>query len=276
MAKKIEALAPEQFSALLEERNSTLERLIKAKETSINKAPAGAIRIVQKNHAFQFYLKIRKGDCIGKYLPKKQNLLAMQIIQKEYDIKLLRSLKLEAKIIQKLCKNQKRNSPEQVYFKLNEKRKLFTQPVTLPDEQYATKWNAVEYCKKPFYQDSPEFYTSKGERVRSKSEILIADALTRNKIPYHYEFPLQLKTKNSNIEIHPDFICLNLKKRREFIWEHFGMMDSPEYAENFVKKQALYQENGFFAGKNLLCTFETSEHPINLKQVELVIQNYLT
>ena len=48
MAKKIEALAPEQFSALLEERNSTLERLIKAKETSINKAPAGAIRIVQK------------------------------------------------------------------------------------------------------------------------------------------------------------------------------------------------------------------------------------
>lgn len=276
MTKKIEALAPEQFSALLEERNSTLERLIKAKETSINKAPAGAIRIVQKNHAFQFYFKIRKGDCIGKYLPKKQNLLAKQIIQKEYDIKLLRALKLEAKIIQKLCKNQKRNSPEQVYFKLNEKRKLFTQPVTLPDEQYATKWNAVEYCKKPFYQDSPEFYTSKGERVRSKSEILIADALTRNKIPYHYEFPLQLKTKNNNIEIHPDFICLNLKKRREFIWEHFGMMDSPEYAENFVKKQALYQENGFFAGKNLLCTFETSEHPINLKQVELVIQNYLT
>lgn len=76
MTKKIEALTPEQFSALLEERNSTLERLIKAKEISINKAPAGAIRIVQKNHAFQFYLKIRKDDCIGKYLPKKQNLLA--------------------------------------------------------------------------------------------------------------------------------------------------------------------------------------------------------
>ena len=33
--------------------------------------------------------------------------------------------------------------------------------------------------------------TIKGEKVRSKSEVIIANLLTSHNIPYHYEYPVQ-------------------------------------------------------------------------------------
>ncbi|MBP3736941.1 MAG: hypothetical protein J6I56_07970 [Lachnospiraceae bacterium] len=54
-------------------------------------------------------------------------------------------------------------------------RQTFLTPVILPDEQYRKEWLDTAYEKKPFQEDTPEHYTQIGERVRSKSEVLIAD-----------------------------------------------------------------------------------------------------
>ena len=122
----------------------------------------------------------------------------------------------------------------------------------------------------------PEYLTARGERVRSKSEIIIADTLFRLKIPYRYEYPLNLKnTKGEKLTLYPDFTCLNLRTRREFYWEHFGMMDNSEYSENVVQKLHLYEQNGIIPGKNLIITMETSTIPINTKQIELLAKSYL-
>ena len=40
--------------------------------------------------------------------------------------------------------------------------------------------------------------------------------------------------------LHPDFYCLNLRTRQEFAWEHFGMMDDPDYASTTAEKLRLY------------------------------------
>ncbi len=77
------------------------------------------------------------------------------------------------------------------------------------------------------------------------------------------------------ITIHPDFMCLKLKNRKEFFWEHFGMMDNPEYAEQAVQKLNLYALNGFFPGKNLIITSETGHQPISTKVVEKTIKEFL-
>ena len=63
--------------------------------------------------------------------------------------------------------------------------------------------------------------TAKGEKVRSEAEMNIADALDRNNVPYHYEFPFNLKTLG---KIYTNFICLNRRTGKEFIWEHFVFM----------------------------------------------------
>ena len=63
--------------------------------------------------------------------------------------------------------------------------------------------------------------------------------------------------------------------RREFAWEHFGMMDDPDYAARATEKLELYAENGFFPGKNLIITMETPAKPLSSKLLKSVIKTYL-
>ncbi|MEE3440399.1 MAG: hypothetical protein VZR07_10670, partial [Ruminococcus sp.] len=51
------------------------------------------------------------------------------------------------------------------------------------------------------------FETQRGEIVRSKSEVIIADALYYANIPYHYEKPIKVGDR----VIYPDFTVLNVK-----------------------------------------------------------------
>ena len=74
------------------------------------------------------------------------------------------------------------------------KRKL-VKPHFISDEEYIKTWKAQKYEGLPFKENSPEYYTKRGLRVRSKSEILIADMLDEMSIPFFYEKPLQLKRR---------------------------------------------------------------------------------
>ena len=49
--------------------------------------------------------------------------------------------------------------------------------------------------------DMSNYITDAGERVRSKSELVIANLLYKNNIPYMYECPLKI----NNNTVYPDF-----------------------------------------------------------------------
>ena len=134
------------------------------------------------------------------------------------------------------------------------------------------KWLSIPYQGKSFDDHTPELYTTKGERVRSKSEIIIADSLMRADVPYRYECPLVLKGYG---KVYPDFTVLNVKLRKELYWEHLGMMDDSEYVEHALQKIATYEQNGIFPGDNLILTYETKQNPVNQKIITLMIQRYL-
>ena len=112
----------------------------------------------------------------------------------------------------------------------------------------------------------------KGERVRSKSEVIIADMLSKEGIPYRYEYPLYIKGFG---KIYPDFTVLNIKKREELLWEHFGMMDDAEYAEAAIRKIATYEQNGIYPGEKLILTYETRKNPINQRVINGLIEHFL-
>ena len=110
------------------------------------------------------------------------------------------------------------------------------------------------------------------ERVRSKSEILIANALGRHNVPYKYECPIVLKGMG---KIHPDFTALNVKRRKIYYWEHLGKLDDPDYARKNVFRINTYEKNGIFHGENLITTWETSTLPLDVKLVDELINHYL-
>ena len=98
--------------------------------------------------------------------------------------------------------------------------------------------------------DGRIYTTRRGEKVRSKSEVIIADALYSMGIYYEYEKPL-LKGK-----YYPDF-TIEFSPRGETLYiEHFGMLSSPEYVYQNLLKLIEYEKNGIISGHNLILTYE--------------------
>lgn len=156
--------------------------------------------------------------------------------------------------------------------KLHTQRQLLVTPVEPIWEKELAKWYDSEYHGKEFYEGTAEIVTEKGERVRSKSEKILADYFYRNNILYQYEKPLYLKGYGT---IYPDFTFLSKKTRKEIYWEHEGMMDKPEYAKSAVKKIESYQKNGIHLGERLILTFETELTVLNSQIVEELVEKYL-
>ena len=278
-----EELPPSEVSQELRRRLGQINAVLDLKLAALKHAPAGSLNISICRNNVQYYHRTTSESTKGKYILKKNFKLARSLAQKDYDLQLIRALKKESRILKNTLKlleaeSVKRNAPSDIFHKLNKHRRALVAPVSLTDEQYAAAWQSQKYEGKTFQPDSPEYYTARGERVRSKSEVIIADTLNRLNVPYRYEYPLTLKGggRHDQITVHPDFLCLNLRTRREYIWEHFGMMDNPEYLEKTVQKIKVYNDNNYFIGRNLIITMETQSTPINIHQLQKIISAYLT
>ncbi len=69
--------------------------------------------------------------------------------------------------------------------------------------------------------------------------------------------------------------ALNVRKRKEVILEHFGKMDDFRYVSKNIPKIDIYQKNGFFPGDNFIMSFETSQYPLDVRTIDILIVKYL-
>lgn len=256
----------------LEEKLKEVEHYITQTEKSLKKAPKGSLVLSKSNGTVQYYHKTEHEQKKGKYIPKKNNKLIASLAQKDYDVCFMKHMKKQKN---KLCKVIKLLSDinfSKVYNELSETRQKLVNPYVLTDEQYVEKWLNVEYEGKDFFEGTSVLMTERGEEVRSKSEKILADKFYSCGIPYRYEFPVNLKGYGI---VYPDFTLLNVKERKEIYFEHFGMMDNPEYCQKAIQKIETYAKNGFYIGKNLLVTFETLQKPLDMKIVEQMLKEFI-
>lgn len=254
---------------LLKEQNE-LESIISCSEKKLLELPNGKIRVSKSGTTWQYYLREGKNPN-GRYLRKEDSKLAEKIIDREYTEKLLKVCCERKKGIDKFLQVVDKYKPDRVYYSLPEAKQHCLTPVILSDEEYVSRWEELEYEGKEFPDDYPEIYSDKGERVRSKTEKIIADKLYKEGIPYRYEQPYKLK--NYGV-VYPDFRILDVNNRKELILEHFGMMDDMEYVGKAMKKIMLYEKNGLVLGKDLLITYETSVAPFNSRIFENMLKAY--
>jgi ATP-dependent exoDNAse (exonuclease V) alpha subunit len=97
------------------------------------------------------------------------------------------------------------------------------------------------------------YRTTRGEFVRSKSEVLIAEKLNTLGIAYQYERPLEGTTRAGRLR--PDFSFVD-DAGNVVLWEHLGRMDKANYREGWEWKRQWYAQNGYTEGKNLFTTTE--------------------
>ena len=248
----------------------------------LKKAPEGSLYITNNKKQCQYYWRKSKEDRHGVYIKKKNKKLIWDLDQKEYTLKLLTKVEENKKYIEKILNKYNFDEGVQVYEKLNPLKQTIVHPYVLPEEDYVEYWYEYQknekeklsnkIAKRYMIEDELEIITENGEKVKSKSEKILADKFKSMGIPYAYEQPVLL---NGYGYVLPDFKILNKKTRKEYYWEHFGMMDDREYAEKTIKKIENYEKNGIFPGKNLIMTFETKQHPLSMRIVSENIEEFL-
>lgn len=119
-----------------------------------------------------------------------------------------------------------------------------------------------------FYEEKLIHKTLRGELVRSKSEVIIANELYNRGINYEYEQDLVLSNGERRS---PDFTIEVKEKRTTYYWEHLGMMSDPSYRQRWEKKKKLYAENGIIEGKNLLVSQDGLDGSFDSSQITSLI-----
>ena len=120
--------------------------------------------------------------------------------------------------------------------------------------------------------------TSRGEMVRSKSEVIIADHLARADVEYAYELPLTIDGTTK----YPDFTVEDMESGQTLYWEHCGMLHVPSYRQRWERKVEWYEAKGILpveAGGGdrgtLIVTRDEANGSIDSAKITRVIQDVL-
>ena len=192
----------------IKDRLKLLDTLTHQIERKISGFPQGRIEI--KHAGKKVYYYHSESDTDGMQLCK-DGVLVSQLAQKNYLERVLKSSTQEAAILERTLKQYPETVAEDIYEKLSEDRKSLIKPIVTPIEQFVKEWQEKPYVQKPIKEGVPFYTTLRGEKVRSKSEQIIADRLYIRGIPYKYECPLRVGNKI----IHPDFTILRRSDRKE-------------------------------------------------------------
>ena len=112
------------------------------------------------------------------------------MLQKEYDQKLLKAANNEYKYLLGGKRFYMMDSFEKAYDSMGAVKQKWVSPAFVSDEQYEEEWLRQYFSDAGYKSENKVYKTKQGEEVRSKSELIIANALFEKKIPYRYEYPL--------------------------------------------------------------------------------------
>ena len=274
--KKQQALLMTSYTDLYfkaKRRYDELLQIKNSKEMTLEKMPPGKIHVSKTSHGVQYYLRQDSTDKTGKYIPKSETSTIKQYLQKAYDEKILRLVSQEIQSLKRFLGNSENsvNKIQRAYSNFPQEVKNYITPIDVSDEDFIRSWLSIPYKGKAIPEYLPILETNRKERVRSKSELNIANALAEQGIPYKYECPLQL---SNGMIIYPDFTVLDVKRRKVWYWEHRGMMDDKDYARNAVLKMKSYLQSGICLGKELIISEETSTNPLGTNEINEIIKKY--
>lgn len=98
------------------------------------------------------------------------------------------------------------------------------------------------YAAHLIHRTCPSAQHPQGILVRSKSEVIVADILTKLGISFEYEQKLLSKDDQNDFKL-PDFTVSY--EGDTFYWEHLGMLSVPSYREAWNSKRQWYEDNGY-------------------------------
>lgn len=259
----------------LEREEGKLKELIRELEERQSRAVPGSLQITGSRGRLNYYWHDRDRKMPKQYLPKGNEERIRVLAQQDYERNLLRAAERELSAVTRVLRILPAEGVESIYTKLSDARKKLIIPSVPDRELFIREWSAVTYPPGRFEDNMPEYYTERGERVRSKSEKISADKYLHLSIPYRYEYPIQLLDGRRKITFRPDFTLLNKRTCKVYYHQHLGMLDDPEYLSSNLWKLKIFENNGIMLGEQLFFTYETRDMPFDDRMLDRLINRYL-
>lgn len=125
--------------------------------------------------------------------------------------------------------------------------------------------------QKRYFEEKLIHKTIRGEMVRSKSEVIVANILDKLNIDYCYEEPLEVSGKTYI----PDF-TLRYQGRTAYL-EHLGMLRNKSYRKHWDNKRANYESAGVSETLgNLIITEDGLDGSLDASLIESKIQKWIS
>jgi len=141
---------------------------------------------------------------------------------------------------------------------------IISNPNVLP-ELRSRLWGAQPFVRSDFRPEELIHTSSRGEKLRSKSELLIAETYYNLGIEFRYEEVIKV----GRYDFAPDFAFIDFEGN-PFFHEHAGMMGDIKYRNRHKWKMARYEEAGIVPWKNLIITYDYDDH-INMQEIHAII-----
>ena len=232
----------------------------------------GSLIIDNKNNSYYHKYVNPEGLTVRKYISKNEKWKISALANKSYLLKVKKLVEKRLKQVRDINSNFQDNEVSLILSNLHPLRQVVIDPIEPSWQDTLKKWKDLPQIATSNPFPLPNIVTNKGERVRSKSEKIIADLLYSKNIEYKYECPLQLP--NGEL-IYQDFTLLNPNIRKEVYWEHFGLLSDSNYLTRALSKIIKYEKNGIFRFSNLIITFENPDLSLDLDWISHILTEYL-
>lgn len=235
------------YDRLLEEQNFLSKKMTYLEE-KLKTLPEGRLIAVRNGNYTKWY---ESNGSNPIYIEKKYRPFAKALAYRKFlSAELSASQKQKALIDKCLFKYSRIKNPAPRMLEASSPyRELLNGQVTRdPDD--LKKWEEAPYERDPSALEECVYQTSKGGRVRSKSELLIANILYYSKIPFRYEAALLLGPS----VFYPTFTLRHPASGNFYYWEHLDFLDQPQYCHAIYSRFGIYALHHILPGTNLIVT----------------------
>ena len=131
------------------------------------------------------------------------------------------------------------------------------------------RWAAEPYEQSNHKPEMKVQLTSRGLKVRTKSEVVVAEMLDAAGIPYRYEQMIYIE----DFRFAPDFTIMT--DRGIIYWEHAEMIHDEGYRDHHNWKMSMYEKAGITLWKNLIVTYDNENGGLDTRIIRTEIENKL-
>jgi ribosomal protein L14E/L6E/L27E len=238
-------------------------KILQETQAALENAPEGYLYIRDTGKGQSYYRVMKKSGEKTKHIKINDRHLIGRLLKKTRNKAIIKVCKNNLAVLKRAMKEYQPLVLENL---LSEKQKNLL--IELHKEEFMKPYKKARFD--PCYHIHE---TMCGEWVRSKAEVIIANALWHYGIPFNYEEMFPCPDDEGNW-FYPDF-TVHCPDGTTIIWEHWGMLDKMTYCMHNTGKLHTYNENNYVIGKNLIITQDDAAGNCSTRLIYHIIENYI-